>query len=100
VFAYGHDYRAALRAFHRLTGPQPLLPRFALGNWWSRYHRYSAAEYRGLMDGFAAEEIPFSVAVLDMDWHLVDIDPRHGSGWDRHPRHPHPLSTPHGLPLA
>ena len=39
VFAYGRDYRAALRAFYRLTGPQPLLPRFALGNWWSRYHR-------------------------------------------------------------
>ena len=34
-----------------------------------------------LMDRFAAEGIPLSVAVLDMDWHLVDIDPRHGSGW-------------------
>ena len=33
------------------------------------------------MDRFAAEGIPLSVAVLDMDWHLVDIDPRHGSGW-------------------
>ena len=81
VFAYGRDYRAALRAFYRLTGPQPLLPRFALGNWWSRYHPYSADEYLGLMDRFAAEGIPLSVAVLDMDWHLVDIDPRHGSGW-------------------
>ncbi|MDT0349609.1 glycoside hydrolase family 31 protein [Pseudonocardia charpentierae] len=81
VFAYGRDYRAALRAFYRLTGPQPLLPRFALGNWWSRYHPYSADEYLGLMDRFAAEGIPLSVAVLDMDWHLVDIDPRYGSGW-------------------
>ena len=25
--------------------------------------------------------LPFSVAVLDMDWHLVDIDPRFGNGW-------------------
>ena len=33
------------------------------------------------MDRFAAEGIPLSVAVLDMDWHLVAIDPRHGSGW-------------------
>ena len=81
VFAYGRDYRAALRAFYHLTGPQPLLPRFALGNWWSRYHAYSADEYLGLMDRFAAEGIPLSVAVLDMDWHLVAIDPRHGSGW-------------------
>ena len=60
VFAYGRDYRAALRAFYRLTGPQPLLPRFALGNWWSRYHAYSADEYLGLMDRFAAEGIPLS----------------------------------------
>jgi alpha-glucosidase (family GH31 glycosyl hydrolase) len=81
VFAYGRDHRAALRAFYRLTGPQPLLPRFALGNWWSRYHRYSADEYLALMDRFAAAGVPLAVAVLDMDWHLVEIDPRHGSGW-------------------
>ena len=24
---------------------------------------------------------PFTVAVIDMDWHLVDIDPKYGSGW-------------------
>ena len=81
VFAYGRDHRGALRDFHRLAGPQPLLPRFALGNWWSRYHRYSAESYLALMDRFAAAGVPLSVAVVDMDWHLVDIDPRHGSGW-------------------
>ena len=27
------------------------------------------------------EEIPFSVAVIDMDWHITDIDPKYGSGW-------------------
>ena len=81
VFAFGRDYRAALRALYKLTGPQPLLPRHALGNWWSRYYAYSAAEYLELMDRFADEGLPFSVAVLDMDWHLVDIDPSLGSGW-------------------
>ncbi|MCE0487308.1 glycoside hydrolase family 31 protein [Ornithinimicrobium sediminis] len=81
VFTHGRDYRAALQDFHRLTGPVPLVPRFALGNWWSRYHPYSADEYTALLDRFAAEGMPFSVAVLDMDWHLVDVDSRHGSGW-------------------
>ncbi len=81
LFGYGRDYPAALRALYALSGPQPLLPRWALGNWWSRYHRYSADEYRTLLDRFAAEGIPFAVAVLDMDWHLVDVDPRYGSGW-------------------
>lgn len=81
VFAYGHDYRRALEVFYQLTGPTPLLPRYALGNWWSRYHPYSAETYLALMDRFDDEGIPFSVAVIDMDWHLVDIDPKHGSGW-------------------
>ncbi|MEO7260279.1 MAG: TIM-barrel domain-containing protein, partial [Jatrophihabitantaceae bacterium] len=81
VFAYGRDYPQALQALYALSGPQPLLPRWALGNWWSRYHRYSSAEYLALLDRFAEEGIPFSVAVLDMDWHLVDIEARFGSGW-------------------
>lgn len=80
-FGYGHSYRDCLADFYRLSGPTPLLPRFALGNWWSRYHAYTAEEYRALIDRFDAEGIPFSVAVLDMDWHLVDIDRRLGSGW-------------------
>ena len=33
------------------------------------------------MDRFAAEELPFSVAVVDMDWHVTDIDPAIGTGW-------------------
>jgi alpha-glucosidase (family GH31 glycosyl hydrolase) len=81
LFAYGRDYKRALKALYELTGPTPLLPRYALGNWWSRYHPYTAEEYVALMDRFAAEDVPLSVAVIDMDWHRVDIDARYGSGW-------------------
>lgn len=81
-FGYGHRYRRAIADFYRLTGPTPLIPRFALGNWWSRYHAYSQQEYLDLMDRFAAEKLPFTTAVMDMDWHRVgDVDPRYGSGW-------------------
>ena len=80
-FGYGSDAAGAVRDFYRLTGPQPLLPRWALGNWWSRYYAYSATEYQALVERFEAEELPFSVAVVDMDWHRVDVDPRYGSGW-------------------
>jgi len=81
VFAYGHDYPAALRAFYAVSGPTPVVPRFALGNWWSRFHRYTTESYVELMSRFRREGIPFSVSVIDMDWHLVDVDPAHGSGW-------------------
>lgn len=41
VFAYGKDYRGALKALFSICGKTPLIPRFALGNWWSRYHAYT-----------------------------------------------------------
>lgn len=82
VFAAGHDHVDAVKDLFALSGPQPLLPRFALGNWWSRYHRYSDDEYLGLMNRFAEEGVPLSVAVIDMDWHLTDtVDPKYGSPW-------------------
>jgi len=81
VFAYGTDHAEALRAFYAVSGPQPLLPRFALGNWWSRYHPYTASSYEALLERFATEGVPFSVSVVDMDWHVVDVDPALGSGW-------------------
>lgn len=82
VFAYAHDYAEALRALYAVSGAQPVLPRWALGNWWSRYHRYTAESYLELLDRFDEEGVHFSVAVLDMDWHRVDsVPPEHGSGW-------------------
>lgn len=86
LFCYGDakkkfDYKGCLRDFYKLTGNTPLLPRFALGNWWSRYHPYTQEEYTELMKRFKAEDIPFSVAVIDMDWHYVEIDSKYGTGW-------------------
>lgn len=76
VFAFGHDFAGGLKEFFALTGYPPLLPKFALGNWWSRYHAYTADEYLALMDEFAAKGLPFTVATVDMDWHIVDDVPR------------------------
>ncbi len=86
IFCFGlkefqYDYKSALKAFYKLTGQTPLIPRYALGNWWSRYHAYTQEEYTELMKRFKEEEIPLSVAVIDMDWHLVKIDTKYGSGW-------------------
>ena len=72
-FGHGHDYRAAVRDLYRLTGAPAMLPAYALGNWWSRYHKYTDNEYLELLDEFSKEELPFSVAVIDMDWHTTEI---------------------------
>lgn len=80
-FGYGRAYLECLKDFYRLCGETPMLPRYALGNWWSRFHRYTDSSYRELINRFKEEAIPFSVAVIDMDWHLTEINPKYGSGW-------------------
>lgn len=84
VFAYGKNYRETIKAFYSISSPTPLIPRFALGVWWSRYHAYTQQEYLSLMDRFEKEGIPLTVATVDMDWHWVDIKKQFGkklSGW-------------------
>ena len=88
-FGFGFDYIGAVQALYKLTGAPPLLPAYALGNWWSRYYAYTQQEYLDLMDRFRQENIPFTVGVVDMDWHVTEIpedkkvesDPRVTSGW-------------------
>lgn len=80
-FGYGLDYKEALRDFYKLSGATPLLPRYSLGNWWSRYYKYTDKSYLELLERFKREDIPFNVAVLDMDWHITDVDSKYGTGW-------------------
>lgn len=71
-FGYGHDYTACIQDYYRLTGIPELLPAFVLGNWWSRYHAYTEQEYLDLMDRFDEKDVPLSVGIVDMDWHLTE----------------------------
>ena len=69
IFAYGHDYRAAVRALYAVSGNTPLIPRYALGNWWSRYYAYTDRSYLALLKKFEDRDVPLTVATIDMDWH-------------------------------
>lgn len=69
IFAFGSDYRGAVKALYNICGGVPLVPRFALGNWWSRYREYSDEEYLTVLHRFKEHNIPLSVATVDMDWH-------------------------------
>ncbi len=82
LFTYGHAYQEELQDFYELTGKTPLIPRFALGNWWSRYHPYTQEEYKKLVETFEQKKIPISVSVIDTDWHREDDVPaKYGSPW-------------------
>lgn len=99
-FGYGHDYISCVRDYQRLTGGPGLLPAFVLGNWWSRYWRYTEDEYLSLMDRFRQEDVPLSVGIVDMDWHLTSGEGRgYHDGWtgytwnrDLFPDHKHFLA--------
>lgn len=81
LFCYGHDYKGCLKDFYHLSGHAPIVPRYALGNWWSRFYPHTEDSYMQLMERFHQEQIPLSVAVLDMNWHTTKIDPKYGAPW-------------------
>jgi alpha-glucosidase len=76
-FGYGHAYSDALAEYAQFGGATPLIPRYALGVWWSRFWPYSASDLERLADEFAAHRLPLDVLVVDMDWHL----PGHWTGY-------------------
>lgn len=81
-FGYSLDHKACIRDFYKISGSTPMVPRYALGNWWSRYYKYTEETYLDLMNKFAEKEIPLAVSVLDIDWHpVLDVDPKYGNGW-------------------
>lgn len=79
-FGYGHDYLDAIREYQDISGRPGLLPRWALGNWWSRYWAYTQDELTELMLEFKRHEIPLTVCIIDMDWHITQTG-NASSGW-------------------
>jgi alpha-glucosidase (family GH31 glycosyl hydrolase) len=95
-FGYGHDYVACLQDFQRVAGSTPLIPRWALGNWWSRYWAYSQAELQALIREFQQRDIPLSVCIIDMDWHLTDTG-NASVGWTGYTWNQELIPDPSGL---
>ncbi len=70
-FAYGYDYKKALKNYTTIAGKIPMPPRYAFGYWWSRYWAYSDREFKDLVADFRRYDIPIDVLIIDMDWHLT-----------------------------
>jgi alpha-glucosidase (family GH31 glycosyl hydrolase) len=79
-FGYGFDYSSCIADYQKLAGAVPLIPRWALGNWWSRYWAYSQSELLSVMNEFEEHRTPLSVCVIDMDWHITHTG-NTSSGW-------------------
>jgi alpha-glucosidase (family GH31 glycosyl hydrolase) len=79
-FGYGKEYTQCIIDFQKISGQIPILPRFALGNWWSRYWEYHQDELIELMLDFKKRDIPLSVCIVDMDWHITETG-NESTGW-------------------
>ncbi len=79
-FAYGTDYKAALKDLAAISGSIPLPRKYVLGSWYSRYWPYTSSEYREIVDEYDAHGFPLDVMVMDMDWHK---DGWTGWSWNR-----------------
>ena len=69
LFVYLKDFELALKDYFHLTGNPSLIPRYALGNWWSKNETYNDVTVRKLINDFEFNKIPMSILLLDKDWH-------------------------------
>ncbi len=71
-FGYGKNhYHTALRDLITISGRIPIPPRYALGTWRSRYHSFTANEFKQLVLEYNHNKIPLDVMVMDMGWHTT-----------------------------
>ena len=54
--------------FLSLTGPTPLLPDYAYGTWYTRWHQYNETAVKAEINCWNAGKFPLDVWGLDMNW--------------------------------
>ena len=67
-FAYGDDYKGALKEFVKVFGKIPMVPRWTFGFWYSRWYAYTDKEFIELAKRYQKENIPLDVMIIDTDW--------------------------------
>ena len=72
VFVYKDDFEVCLKDYFRLTGSPTLIPRYALGNWWTKNDRYTHDSLVKLVDDFDYYDIPISSLVLNNRWYVYE----------------------------
>jgi oligosaccharide 4-alpha-D-glucosyltransferase len=80
----GDSYPALIENYTDVTGKQPLPPRWAFGNYASRFGYHTEKETRDVVDRFKRADIPLDAIILDIYWFGPDIKGHMGNlDWDR-----------------
>lgn len=84
LFVAGDNYPDLIENFTQLTGRQPLPPRWAMGNFASRFGYQSEKETRQTVQKFIQQDFPLDAVVLDLYWFGPDVKGHMGNlDWDR-----------------
>lgn len=76
------DYKEVHAEMTKFMGSVPKFPRYALGNWYSKFWNYTDQQLLATVDQFKAMNIPLSICIADMDWHITHVDGHDVSyGW-------------------
>lgn len=65
---FGNDDKIILQQYHELTGKQGLPPRWAMGNFMSRFGYSSEEQVKEISSKMQAEKIPFDAVIFDLFW--------------------------------
>ncbi|MES2431846.1 MAG: TIM-barrel domain-containing protein [Bacteroidota bacterium] len=65
---FGNDNKEILANYYKLTGSQPLPPRWAMGNLMSRFGYTSQKEANEIVAKMRAENIPLDAIIFDLFW--------------------------------
>lgn len=68
VYIIFGDYQQVLQSYHKLTGTQPLPPRWALGNLMSRFGYTSETEVKNIYSKMKSEGMPVDAVIFDLFW--------------------------------
>jgi len=84
IIIAGASYPNLINNYVDVTGKQPMPPRWALGNFASRFGYHSEQEVRDTVQAFSDEDMPLDAIVLDLFWFGKDIQGHMGNlAWDR-----------------
>lgn len=73
-FAYGTDYKAALKALTTVGGKVPMTRKYVHGSWYCRWFDYTENDYRDIIQGYKDHNFPIDILVMDMGWHRQDFN--------------------------
>ena len=84
VLVTGDSYPNVIKHYVGLTGTQPLPPRWAFGNYASRFGYRNEAEVRNTIAQFQKQDFPVDAVILDLYWFGPDIKGHMGNlAWDK-----------------